>query len=249
MKFKSVYVILLSVIIVGCARVPMESVELSATIGRDLATVHKAHRELAQILFSRMRHDVNRFVDEVYAPHQIQTAMSRQKELATSSDPQDQKKSLLLAINAAFKSDAPPQLQDAVLKGMGIMVQKIRNDVETMRQELLDPLDAQEAEVLDSIDRAYQQLHYANSIVTGHLSSVRKVHETQAEMLNAIGVDRDLREQVGKNLSIASVKIADLVKAAEKSDAKLEKAEETAQKIKDEITKIKQRLAKDQKEK
>ena len=99
------------------------------------------------------------------------------------------------------------------------------------------------------IGRAYQQLHYANSIVTGHLSSVRKVHDTQAELLNAIGVDRDLRKEVGENLSKASDKIADLVKAAEKADAKLAQAEETAQKIKDEVSKIKERLTDNQKEK
>jgi hypothetical protein len=241
-------VVLIGLFLTACSQVPKESVELSATLGRDIVTVHKAHRELAQILFGRMRQDINRFVDEVYVPYQIRNAMDRQNQLARSSDSEDQKKSLLLAINAAFKSDAPPELQDAVLKGMEIMVSKIRADVESMRNELLDPLDTQEAEVLGSIDRAYQQLHYANSIVTGHLSSVVKVHDTQAELLEAIGIERDLRKDVGDNLAKASDKIGDLVEAAEKADAKLDMAEENAQKLKEAVSELKKNLEKNHKE-
>ena len=249
MNFRLVYIILLSLIIVGCAQVPKESIELSTTIGRDLATVHKAHRKLAQILFAHMRGDINRFVEEVYTPYQIQYMMSEDKKLATSSKPEDQKRSLLLAIKAAFESDAPPQSPDKALEGMSIVVRRLREKVESVRQEMLSYLDAQEAEVLDSIDRSYQQLHYANSIVTGHLSSVRKVHETQARLLDAMGVDRDLRKEVGENLSKASDKIADLVKAAEKTDANLAETKETVQKIKDEISKITKPITDNQKEK
>jgi len=249
MKLRLGYIVLASLIVAGCAQVPRQSVELSATIGRDLAVVHKAHRELARAMFARMRRDVNRFVDEVYSPYQIRKAMSRQKELATSSNPEDQNKSLLLAINEAFKSDAPPQLQDEVLKAMDIMARKIRNDTESMRRKLLAPLDAQETEVLDSIDRAYLQLHYANSIVTGHLSSVAKVHEAQAELLNAVGVDQDLRKGVGERLTKVSDMIEVLVVGGESIDAQVAQAEEAAQKIKAEIEKIGERLTDSQKEK
>ena len=149
--------------IAGCAHISRESVELSATVGRDLAVVYKAHRELARILFSRMRHDINRFVDDAYTPYQIREVMIRQRELAKSRDPDDRKKSLIFAIDAAFGADASPGLQESVLAGMGSMIEKINERSESMRRELLDPLDDQEEEVLGSIDRAYQQLHYANS--------------------------------------------------------------------------------------
>jgi hypothetical protein len=228
----------------SCAQVPKESVELSATVGRDLATVYKAHRELAQVLFARMRRDINRFVDDVYAPFQINRAMIRQGELANSSNREERNKSLLLAINAAFKPGASPQLQKDVLEAMGIMVRKIQNDIESMRKELLVPLEAQESEVLGSIDRSYQQLHYANSIVTGHLSSVAKVHETQAELLKAIGVERDLRKEVGRNIARASDEIADLVEAAESIEDNVNKAEKFAKDLKDTIDGLASKLKK-----
>ena len=192
-----------------------------------------------------MRNDINRFIEDVYAPYQINIVMSRQKDLASSSDPKNRKKSLLLAINAAFSGGASPKLQNAVLKGMGSMVFKLRKDIESMRNQLLDSVNLQEKELLSSIDRSYQQLHYANSIVTGHLSSVVKVHNTQAELLESIGVERDLRSYVGVHLSDASSKIFKLVEKAEKADNKLDKAEENATKIKQELDKLKAKLSTD----
>jgi len=224
---------------VSCAQIPKESVELSTTLGRDLAAVQKSHRELATVLFSRMRQDINQFVDEVYAPFQIKYVMDQQAALAKSTNPDDRKKSLLLAINAAFNTDASPQLQDAVLKGMESMVTNIRSDIESMRKELLDPLELQESEVLSSIDQAYQQLHYANSIVTGYLSSVTKVHDAQVDLLQKIGVDQD---QFGKNLANTSEKIKTLVETSEKAENKGEIVNENAEKLKNAIKELKHKL-------
>ncbi len=67
--------------------------------------------------------------------------MERQKQLADSEDKNDRKKSLLLAINAAFKPGASEKLKSKVLKGMESLIKKIRNDVEKMRSDLLNPLN------------------------------------------------------------------------------------------------------------
>lgn len=223
----------------GCAQVPKESVELSATVGRDIAVAHKAHVQLATLFFERMKRDVNRFVDETYAPYQIHNAMLRQKELADSDDRNIRRKSLLLAINAAFKPGASEKLQSQVLKGMGSLVAKIRKDVENMRSELLNPLNEQEKQVLGSINRAYKQIYYANSIVTGYLSSVVKVHDAQADLLAELGVERDLGKEVGERLADVSIKITSLVDKAKKTDKKLDGAEATANSLKSAIAELK----------
>lgn len=225
--------------LISCAQVPKESVELSTTLGRDLAAVQKSHRELATVLFSRMREDINRFVDEVYAPFQIKYVMDRQAELAKSSDPDDREGSLLFAINEAFKPDSSSELQDAVLKGMESMITNIRSDIESMRKELLDPLEGQESEVLSSIDQSYQQLHYANSIVTGYLSSVAKVHDTQVDLLEKVGVDQD---QLGGDLARTSEKIRSLVEKSQKAEKKGELLLENTEKLKNAIKELKSKL-------
>ena len=226
----------------ACAQVPKESVELSATVGRDIAELHKAHRATATLLFGRMRGDINRFIDNVYAPYQIDRAMKRQSELAMSTDPNEKRKSLLLAVNAAFTPPATPlspgdeskrrALQGKVLKAFERFVVLVRNDVEQMRGEMLAKLDAQETEVMDAINRSYQQAHYANSIVTGHLSTVLKVHDAQQEMLAAVGLE-DVREEIGTKLAKTSNELGKLVEKAESVEGGLDKAEDFAGKIND----------------
>lgn len=225
--------LIITLFFAGCAQVPRESVELSTTVGRDLVAVHEAHREAVQLLFTRMRGDINRFIDEVYAPHQINLAMARQQELASSPSQAERNKSLLLAINAAFQEGASPELQDAVLQGMGFMVAAIREDVESMRSELLTPVIEHEQEVMNSIDMAYQQIHYANSIVTGHLASVVKVHDAQSDLLSDIGVNTMLRNFSGETLSGASVKIAELTSAAEQAESNIPEMEKNLEKLKE----------------
>jgi len=235
---KLVWLVCLSALFITCAQVPRESVELSTTIGRDLAAVHESHRELAQILFDRMKGDINRFVDQVYAPHQINVAMARQQELAESPNESDRSRSLLLAINAAFQDDASPELQEAVLQGMNSMVLQIRNDVESMREEMLAPVLAQEQEVLNSIDRAYQQIHYANSIITGHLVSIAEVHDAQADLMAAVGVEQDLRSVIGTRLSQTSRQISDIVDSAEQAESNLPMVEENIKKLRDTLNEL-----------
>jgi hypothetical protein len=238
-----------AVLFLSCAQVPKEAVELSATVGRDLSTVYQAHRALAQTLFLRMKHDVNRFVDDVYAPFQIRYVMNRQRELALSTNTEDKRKSIIVALDGAFAPDASPGRQEVALKAMEILVRTIRADIESLRSQLLDSLELQEAEVLGSIDRAYQQLHYANSIVTGHLASVVSVHEAQAEMLQALGVDRDLRKVVGEGVAHASERIADVVDKAQTADDRLAHVEENAGDLKNAIKELQQKLKLNGKEK
>ncbi len=227
---------LAGLLVLACAQVPRESVELSTTVGKDLVEVHKAHRELAELMFQGMRDDVNRFVDEVYAPFQIQFVIDAEQEKATSSSDAVRKMSLLAAMGVAFAK--PPadedeetrakraNLQKQVLEKLGVLVSGIEQDIEDMRRELLQPLEAQRAEVIGSIDRNYQRIHYANSVVMGHLSTVVKVHDAQEEALNAIGIE-GLREKAGTSLARTSNQVGELVNRAERAGGTLDELEET----------------------
>jgi hypothetical protein len=222
MRSHRFFLMALIALFTACASVPKESVELSTTVGRDVTTVYKSHRELAKLLFGRMRQDVNRFVDNVYSPYQIRSAMENDYKNAKSPQESDRKASIILAINNAFKPEASDKLQRQVFESMGAMVSIIQADIEDKRKELLKPLDAQEALVLANIDRNYSQIIYANSIVTGYLASVVKVHDAQNEALTAIGADANLSDVVGKKLATASDTVKSIVQKAEKAEATTE---------------------------
>lgn len=187
----------------GCAQVPKQSVTLANTVGRDLTEVHRAHRALAELLYARMRADVNEFVDEVYAPYQIQKSIAEYQEL------------FVTAINDAAQPDSGPEAQRTLLGVFEIYLEEVRRDVEDYRSRLLTPLREQEAELLARIDQSYGNIHYANSIVVGHLASVVEVHDTQNELLAEIDPEFvDLRDKVGTSLSGLSGKISGVLEAS-----------------------------------
>ena len=216
MKSKRAAAIALLFILLGCAQVPKESVELSATVGRDIAEVYKAHRELAVLFYKRIKEDINEFVNKVYGPYQISKLLQEEQK-----DFQEGKESLFLALNNAVNQPDNVSAQKDALDSMDVFVQVLRADIESYRMELLNPVLDQEKQLLSSIDRSYNQIHYANSIVTGHLASIVKVHDAQEEILNKFGVE-GLREDVGKTLENVSDQTAKLVEKGKKLETDIE---------------------------
>lgn len=214
----------------GCAQVPRESVELSTTVGRDITQAYRAHRELAIILYERIKSNVNRFVDEVYAPYQINKLLQADHKDFKNGDPD----SLFFVLDAAIKQPSDPEIQKTVLPAMEVFIQVVRAEVEAYRSERLAPILAQEKEVLSAIDRSYNQIHYANSIVTGHLASIVKVHDAQEDLLNEFGIE-GLREEVGQKLSSTSSSIAEFVKNAKRLEGTVEEIEKNIEELTKEL--------------
>lgn len=216
----------------ACAQVPKEAIELSTTVGRDVAEVHRAHRATATLLFARIKRDVNRLVDEVYAPFQIQ------KQLA--ADHADFKagseESMFAALNAALKKPDSAEDQEAAIATLEIFVEVIRGDIEDYRSLRLAPVLQQERDVLEAIDRSYNQIHYANSIVTGHLASVAKVHDAQEEVLRDLGLE-GLRGDIGAALAETSDKVARILDKARKFEGKVDEVESKIEEITSELDK------------
>lgn len=212
---RSILMVLCLSFYIGCAQVPKESVELSTTVGRDIDVVYQSHRELTIILYERIKNDVNKFVDEVYAPYQIKKLLQADHE-----DFKNNQESLFSALDAAVKQPDDQEAQKDAVDFMDIFVSTVRQEVESYRKERLKPILAQEKEVLLAIDRSYSQIHYANSIVTAHLASVVTVHDAQEELLNEFSIE-DLRKKTGKNLSKTSKEVSEWLDEANKLDASI----------------------------
>ncbi len=194
-------------LITSCAVVPKESVELSATVGRDIVSVYQAHKELATVLFTRMKKDVNTFVDDVYAPYQIGKLLEMDFADANSGEFESMTASIIDAANNS--SDFAKQKQ--AIGFMKDFVSGVHDEVEAFRKILLAPIEEQELEVMAAIDRSYNQIIYANSIVTGHLASVRKVHDAQEDLLNKFGLE-NFRKETAQKLEDYSVGVDKILK-------------------------------------
>jgi methyl-accepting chemotaxis protein len=196
----------------ACAQVPKESVELSVTVGRDLTEVHRAHRELVMKYFDRMKKDINDFIDEVYRPFQIKHAMEDFR--------------LVERIQQAAQATSGPD----ALQIMELFVTNLTEQIESYRNELLGNISQQETEVVTAVDDAYQNIQNANAIVTGHLASIRKVHDAQEELLRRVNLE-DFRHRVTRDAVSLSDKIEDLTVKARKGEESVDKAIDQLRKL------------------
>ena len=209
-------VMILLLIAAACAQAPKESVELSVTVGRDIVQVYKAHRELALILYGRMEKDINKFVDGVYAPYLIKKLLKADHDIFKSGDPN----SMFSALDKSIKKPNSARAQKDAIDTMDVFVKVVRKRIEGYRKKRLEPIMAQKEEMLSAIDRAYNQIHYANSIVTGYLASIVKVHDAQSELLKEFGLE-GIREEVGQNLARTSNKVAEFTEKAKRVEGKI----------------------------
>lgn len=222
---KCLWILLVSAVASGCSTVPKEAVELSNTVGRDLEEVHRAHHALAELYFDQTIDKLNAFIDDTYRPAFI-------AKFAEEFKLNDQIKRIL---------DKDPDKLLPVLTGF---VTIATERIEKKRDELLAPIQTQRREVLTSIDIAHRQIRAAQAIVTGHLASVRKVHEVQNQLLAEVGLE-DVRQRIAARTASVSDAVADIVKQGKKIDAgadvaqdKLEKLDAAIDKAKDKLTEL-----------
>jgi len=198
----------------GCASVPEESIELSATVGRDLAAVHTANRNLAVLHFNSLLAEVDRFANEVYRPYIIE---------ATVED---------LDLVAQFQTALAGNHELALdpLEVLGIYSEEVVAQIDVFRREMRAPLEAQRDSVVSSIDQAFQQLQTANAVVTGHLASIAKVHDAQAELLADVGLE-DYQQKVATGLANLSADLAHALAVARDVDQEVSDIEDLVERV------------------
>lgn len=198
---------------VGCASVPQQAVDLSVTAARDLGAVHRAHVALLDNYFDRMESDVNAFVDSEYRAYSIERNMRDFNLLEKIRDPS----------TAGEGIDA--------LDVMEVFVEEIVTDVESFRASLLDPVRAQRTQVRTAVEDAYRRIQDAQAIVTGHLASVRRVHDLQDEMLASTGIE-GLRERFIETTAKSADAISRLTKKTEYVSGKMNEFQKELEKLK-----------------
>lgn len=197
----------------GCASTPKQAVELSATVGRDIAAVQLAHVALASRYFDRMEADVNAFVNGAYRSYSIDKNMRDFKLVEKVADP----------------SKAGPDLD--ALDVMETFVEVLTADIDDMRRKLLDPVRQQRTKVLVALEEAYRRIQDGQGVVTAHLASIAKVHELQDEMLAKGGLD-GLRERIVDSTAKASDQIQELARKAQFANDKADEFAKTLEEVK-----------------
>lgn len=200
-------------------------------MGKDIQAIYVAHVNIVNLYFNSMEGDINHFVDNVYAPYQI--------GLLVEGDMADFQAGLNDTLAGALKN-APNNTEAAriALENMEIFISMIRKDIESYRNELLTPIQMQRMEIIDGLDNTYMNLISANESITAHLSSIKKVKETQGEMLEQLGIDPNFNEEIGQKIADLSSKVNGIITQAENIDINSDDAIAQFKTIKDKITSL-----------
>lgn len=227
-----IFIILL--LLSGCAQVPTQSIELSTTVGRDIAKMHQAHLQAIELLYSRMRSDVNTFIDDTYLPYAIKEVLDKDRLRQTRHQT-----SFIDIISTGLAPNATAKKQKEAMGAMQIVVTNVTRSVDRQRKLLIDSLDQQQKALLASINRSYLAIHQANAIVTGHLSSIAQVHDAQNELLSEIGMETDIDEYIATKLTQASNDIAQLTQKTQNKIEDMGGIEKVRKQLQDAIEKLK----------
>lgn len=182
----------------GCAQVPKESVELSATLGRDLQEVHQSHRRSVDLLFDRDVERISNYIDDVATPAFVSAAIRAVGPVVAKN------------LADATKPTATSEEQKLAFDRMTKIVKAVTDRLAKQRKELIDPLEAARKDTLAELDRAYAELQRANSVVTAHLASVVKVHSIQDDLLAEAGL-KDFRTKVGEEALKKNSRVTDAI--------------------------------------
>jgi hypothetical protein len=189
----------------GCAQVPEEAVTLSLTVQKDIGELERANVALARQYFGEMKEKINRFVDDTYGPQLVVGSLQRARTLDILSQ----------RLAAGDGANATKILQ--------VTVQDLNVAIEAKRNELLQPITANEVQVVQAIQDSYSRVQNAQAIVSGHLASLRQVDVAQQELLSDVGL-QNLRGKFIETTAGLSDDISMVLNEAKKTSAGLDDA-------------------------
>ncbi|NHZ93142.1 hypothetical protein F2P45_29640 [Massilia sp. CCM 8733] len=198
-------ILLLTISLAGCAEVPTQSVQLSTALGQDLAQTRRAHLKLVELYYARVEADANRFVDDVYAPHQLNATWKQSPHSAT-------------ATGRPASPVGVDQNRQADLDSLKAYLIVVRNNIEEFRKKNLAPIREQQKLLTTRITESYDHMLRANIAVTAYLSSLVKLKHEQDKTLKNI-VPAAWQAETSRSLADVSEKIDTLHQDAHKEIA------------------------------
>ena len=141
LKIKAI-LLLLMIMLSGCASVPKEVVELSYTVGQDLESLHLSYRLLIQDHFENLRQQRLAFLNDELIPLFIERFIENGNlvAMAQGSDP------------------------ELVLEDVQLWVEIAVEKIEQKKSQIIDPINEDEKKLLGYVDEAFDQVIRANAV-------------------------------------------------------------------------------------
>jgi hypothetical protein len=128
----------------SCASVPEETVQLSEAVGKDIQQLYTGYRATVRLSFEQMRQNGLAIIDKLWTPKYLEVLISEG----------------VLDVCAEIEKTA--EKTDCI----EYWAQGAINDIDEKRKGFLQDIDVKEAELLATIDEAFDRTIRANAAVT-----------------------------------------------------------------------------------
>lgn len=201
--------------LIGCGSVPKEVVELSYVMGEDLHSMNSSYEKLIHEYFENLRSQRRNYIDDVWYPRFLENWRDDGElvEIAKGKLIFSEKTNGL--INTPTGTDPKESLET-----LNDWVDFALYAYEVKENELIKPIDDDENMLRTNVNQAFMRLVRANSTITAHLNSLRKVNEVQDEVLGALNI-KDLRDKINDALVKISVDAKDSLEKVKEADKKV----------------------------
>jgi len=186
------------ILLVGCASIPPEAPMLSQELGVKISAIEDAHFNLLHRFFDQKRQQVDKFIEEVWTPVFAEEFFKDEKvakvwdTIVRENNPADRLKFIVLL---------GPQLQ---------------KKINSKRLELIQPLEALERTIEQTLRFEYNQARSINNTLTSFLLSAAKIDENRKKYLEMLGVkDEQITQIIDQTDQICNTLVAAVGRAGE----------------------------------
>lgn len=151
----SISLLLMSLLLFSCAKMPVQSVSLLEAVEEEGARMHAINMALLQSMFREKKEMINQFIAQEYTPTMVENFKS---QLPKDTD---------------YKAD------------FALMVQSLMPRINARKDSLLNALDAEQFKLLDQMEKDYAVYRNATGELKRLLTSASKIDAEKKAMFDA----------------------------------------------------------------
>lgn len=211
MYLKSIGILLISSLFIGCVSIPPEAPQLSTELGKRITAIETANIKLLNKFFEQKRKEVDKFIVDEWTPLFSQKLFS---------NPQVSK----LWDTIVRENNKQDRLMFLIKFGP-----KLQTKINEKRLELILPLEQLERSIENQIRQEYAQAKAINNSISSLLLSAVEVTKNTDRYLSMVGITN---EKIGSIIDQTDDMVSDLLSKAQDAPNKVDKAKAFIQKVK-----------------
>jgi hypothetical protein len=211
-RFLFINIILLIIVLSGCATIPQETIELSYVMEENIVALKASYILLVNTHFDLIKKTRIEYLEEKWIPVFMADWINDGRLIDIASGKVIWSDELNDFIQPLKGQEMQGMLTSTTFWSIAAIEQ-----IEDKRKALINPIEDQRKELLGIIDDGFERLLRGNIAITAHLNSIQKVKEFQNKTFDSLKIV-DLQEEINKRLLVISRYVDQGLDAIKKAD-------------------------------